>query len=400
VLRGIALLGVLVANVWLWFSGAGFRLPALRAELVPPTPDWLAFHAVAVLVSGKAISTFSFLFGVGFAVQALRARERGARVEPLYRRRLAVLFCIGALHGVLLWYGDVLMAYAVLGFALLPFRDQPDGTLFAWAGVLLLAFPLATGAVPLVLVALGAPPPSSEVAPDPGFGRNVLAVFAGGDPARVVTANLRMLAGAYLTPRATWMLGSFGLFLLGLWAGRARVFERVAEHRAAFRRVAAWGLGVGLAGSCLADALGTRFPLESPAAPPWLPLALAGAELAGTVPLAAGYTASVALLMERPRWARRLEVFAPAGRMALTHYLSQTVVCLLVFYGYGLGWIGRTGPAAALAFSLLLFAAQAAWSPWWLARFRFGPAEWVWRSLTYGRLQPMRVTPPAPPPRR
>lgn len=392
-LRGIALLGVLVANVWLWFSGAGFRLPALRAELAPLTPDWLAFHAVAVLVSGKAISTFSFLFGAGFAVQALRARERGVRVEPLYLRRLATLFCIGALHGVLLWFGDVLMAYAVLGFALLAFRDQPDGTLFAWAAVLLVAFPLATAAVPLVLGALGGPPPRPEApaADGSGFGREMVAVFAGGDPARVVSVNLRMLAGAYLTPRATWMLGSFGLFLLGLWAGRARVFERVAEHRAAFRRVAAWGLGVGLAGSCLADALGTRFPVGSPAAPAWLPLAHAGAELAGTVPLAAGYTASVALLMERPRWARRLAAFAPAGRMALTHYLSQTVVCLAVFYGYGLGWIGRTGPAAALAFSLALFAAQAAWSPWWLARFRFGPAEWVWRSLTYGRLQPMRV---------
>lgn len=134
-------------------------------------------------------------------------------------------------------------------------------------------------------------------------------------------------------------------------------------------------------------------PGVSAGARPWVVLLLSVLHVLAVIPLATGYVAATTLLLERPAWSRRLAVFAPVGRMALTNYLSQTVICLLVFYGGGL--VGSVGVAAALAISLAVFAVQVAWSPWWLARFHFGPAEWVWRSLTYGHPQPMRIRAPA-----
>lgn len=398
VLRGIALLGVLVANVWMWFSGTFFRFPEIGAELRRFTADAAAFHLVGVLVSGKAVSTFSFLFGLGFAVQMLRAEERGAPIAPLFRRRMAVLLGIGALHATLLWYGDILMPYALLGLLLLLFRARRDRTLFVWAGVLLVLVPLLMGSIPLVMHLAGVEIPPADTPEAARFRRETLAAFASGSPARAVPANLEMLKTFYLSPMAMYLLHVFGLFLLGLWAGRRRLFHDVEAHRAAFRRVAAWGLTVGLAASASAHALQAWMNADPAAVPPWAPLAGAVAGVLGVTPLAAGYVAAVTLLLRHDGWRRRLSAFAPVGRMALSNYLAQTVVCLLVFYGYGAGLIGRTGPAAALLVALAVFAAQVAWSPWWLARFHFGPVEWVWRSLTYGAAQPMRVRPaPAAP---
>jgi uncharacterized protein len=108
-----------------------------------------------------------------------------------------------------------------------------------------------------------------------------------------------------------------------------------------------------------------------------------------TTPFAFGYIAMATLLLDQARWRTVLGAFAPVGRMALTNYLAQTVICLAIFYGGGL--VGRFQPALGLIIGTMVFVAQMGLSAWWLHRFRFGPAEWLWRSLTYGQLQPMRI---------
>ena len=110
----------------------------------------------------------------------------------------------------------------------------------------------------------------------------------------------------------------------------------------------------------------------------------------GTIALAAFYLSAIVLLYQRPAWQKRVARLAPVGRMALTNYLMQTVFNLLIFYGYGLGLLGKVGTAICIVLSLAVFALQIAYSGWWLKTFRFGPAEWLWRSLTYGKRQPMR----------
>jgi uncharacterized protein len=131
------------------------------------------------------------------------------------------------------------------------------------------------------------------------------------------------------------------------------------------------------------------FDVETAIALPWFPLAMMASMALGTVPFALAYIAAITLLLQRPPWRELLKPFGPVGRMALSNYLSQTVICLAIFYGGDL--IGTYRPALYLLISLALFAVQIWWSAWWLARYRFGPMEWVWRSLTYGRMQPMRM---------
>ncbi|HEX2092700.1 MAG TPA: DUF418 domain-containing protein [Longimicrobiaceae bacterium] len=390
VLRGIALFGVLTANVWEWFSGLWFRHPAYREELLRLTADSVTHQLMAVLVSGKAVTTFSFLFGLGFAVQMLRAETRGASVVPVYARRLTVLLLVGAGHAVFLWYGDILSLYALLGFALLFFRRRSDRTLIAWAVVLGFVLPVLP-AVAHVVVSLFGAGTGAAPAMDPlaRLRATSLAAFQSGSYAQVVQANLRMTYFYYLGPFWTFTMYVFAMFLLGLYAGRRRVLQEVERHRAAFRRLVVWGLSLGLAGNVAESVLRTAFAPATREARPWLGLLVEVLDYGATPLLAFGYIAAVTLLLRRADWRRRLAVFAPVGRMALTNYLAQTVICLAIFYSGGL--VGRTGPAAGLLIALLIYAVQMAWSPWWLARFHFGPMEWLWRSLTYGRPQPMRI---------
>jgi uncharacterized protein len=383
VLRGIALLGVLVANAWAWFSGLFFHLADFRPELARATLDSAAFHFVAIFINGKAIATFSFLFGLGFAVQARRAEARGVDPGALHRRRLAVLLGIGVLHA-LVWYGDILMIYALLGFALPQVRRCGDRTLLAWAGVALAAVPLAFGAWSILA---GPPTPRPHLA---AHHAAMLETFRSGDPARIVPANLQMLWNTYVS-RAGIQVGAqlLGLFLLGVWAGRVRILEQVPAYRGAFRRIAVWGAAVALPSGLMLEAVRSFPALRAATAGAWPSLGLTALRILAVVPLAAAYVSIVVLLMEHSAWRRRLAAFAPVGRMALSNYLAQTVVCVWIFYGGGL--VGRVGPAAAVGIALPVFALQMAWSRWWLARFRFGPAEWLWRALAYGCRPAMRI---------
>ena len=395
VLRGFALLGVCVANVWLWFSGIAFRMPGYRDELLQLSLDSVVFHAIGILVSGKAISTFSFLFGLGFAIQMLRAEARGRSVVPLYLRRLLVLLLIGVAHMTLLWYGDILTAYAMLGFLLLLFRRRSDRTLLVWAAILLGGLPLVMAGLPL---ALALPDPNlAEIAQ-----RNAatLAVFQHGSYAEIVRENLHQAGKFYLGRKAPWLFYSLGLFVLGLYVGRRRIFEDVDGHRGLFRRIVVWGLPIGLAGNIAGGVMQMAITPDVMLADPRLMFLMSLVFVGSTIPLAAGYVCAATLLLQREGASRWLLHFAPPGRMALTNYLSQTVIMLLIFYPYGGGLIGRTGPAAALGVALTVFAVQMVWSRLWLAYFQFGPMEWVWRTLTYGRLQPMRIgRTPAPAPK-
>jgi uncharacterized protein len=391
VLRGIALLGVVVANVWLWFSGIAFRFPAYEKELDRFSLDSAVFVAIAVLVSGKAVSTFSFLFGHGFAIQLLRAQARGRSVVSTYARRLTVLLFIGLAHMLLLWYGDILTAYAVLGFVLLLFRNRRDRTLLTWAAILLIGMPLLLGGLPWLLTAFGVEVPLPSLEDIARRNAATLTVFQGGSYPAIVAENVHQAGKFYAGRKAPWMLYMLGLFLIGLYAGRRRMFEDVAAHGVLFRRLIVWGIPIGLAGSIASAVLhSTLDPAAMLASPPLILLATA-LFVVGTVPLAAGYVSAVTLLLETPRWTHRLGVFAPVGRMAFTNYLCQTVVMLLIFYPYGGGRIGRTGPAVNLAIAVAVFAVQIVVSRVWLTHFQFGPLEWIWRSLTYGARQPMRV---------
>lgn len=398
VLRGFALAGVFVSNARMHLSG--WRLlpreatQALLASPVNAVAEFLYVH----LIFEKAMSIFSFLFGLGFAIQLDRAEARGANIGSIYARRLGVLILIGLTHLFAIWYGDVLTMYALTGFSLLVLRKLPDRKLVLWAIGLILVAPLVVSSAIEFVPRLTSSPEAVQASAAESTAQveaikaRTLAGFASGSYITTARANADFYLHVFLRPMLlSYMMIVLGRFLLGLVAGRRRLFHDAGEHLPFFRRLLGWGLAVGLVGNAvvaLIDHL-TRIEVLAEKAL-WRRLAMPSIWEVGVLGFAAVYVAGLSLLFQRPLGRRVLSVLAPAGQMALTNYLCQSVLSQLVFYGYGLGLIGKVGPAASISITFGLFWVQVLVSHLWLARFHFGPAEWLWRSLTYGKRQPMR----------
>ena len=398
VLRGFALCGVFVSNSYAWFSGR-VLLPPARAQALAAPPFELAVASVYnFFVNQKFVTLFSFLFGLGFSIQLARAEARGSSIVSLYSRRLGVLLAIGVTHMFALWAGDVLSTYALLGFALLLFRRTPTRVVLVWVGVFLGVLPLGVPALqhfgPLLLqgAEAAATAAKASAAEEALMRGRFLEGLSSHSFWTSQTANAHFIV--FMLPqlkRLLWMSTILGRFLLGLLAGRMLLLQDVEGNRPWHRRLLGWGLVLGLLGNG-AGLVVMRLRLANALDPQaaWL-VALPAVQEVGYLGLAAVYVAAFALLFQRERWRRVLGVLAPVGRMALTHYLLQTVMSLCIYDGWGLGLVGQLPPSRCVALTLALFALQIPLSHAWLSRFRFGPAEWLWRSLTYGRAQPMRL---------
>ncbi|MGH9580311.1 MAG: DUF418 domain-containing protein, partial [Terriglobales bacterium] len=191
-------------------------------------------------------------------------------------------------------------------------------------------------------------------------------------------------------PYLGWIGEEFPLLLLGLYAGRRRIFENIPAHLPFIRKVMWWGLGLGLVGNLVWV---VTSEMSNPAWP-YLTRQVGGLfeHVVGKPALCFFYASVIILLAQQEVWKTRLAALAPVGRIALSNYLFQILVFAMILYSYGLGLYGKVGPAMGVALTLLIFAVQVLLSVWWVRRFRFGPAEWLWRTLTYGKLQPMRLT--------
>lgn len=168
------------------------------------------------------------------------------------------------------------------------------------------------------------------------------------------------------------------LFLLGLLVGRMKLFEQLPERRTLLKKIALWGLLIGLAFNAL---------LVFAENPWWASLGF----IIGAPALAATYISGLSLLSLRGRGAKLLAPIGQVGRMALSNYILQSVVCSLIFNGYGLGLFEKVGAAGLWGITFAIYLVQIPLSAWWLSRFQFGPLEWVWRSLTYGQKQPFVI---------
>ena len=392
VLRGFALCGILFVNI-MWFKAPG-GFPGIGYEETPL--NRAAVAAVTILAQGKFFTLFSFLFGWGFATQFLRAEARGATAgfAPLFLRRLLILGLIGAVHAVLLSEGDFLLLYALVGLLLLPLRSTRPEILLRWAKWIL-ALLAAVWLLMFGALALGRafPDGAEEIAAsdrelEESFrseGQATTAAYLDRAPVRVVAKRIENYG------RNAWILLLLGpvvlaMFLLGVAAGRNGLLHRASEHQVLLRRIRNWGLVIGLPLALLCAAGLDRLPTLSA-----LVCLQLNSVLAGPL-LALAYCASITRLWQRPHWQRWLRPLAPLGRMALTNYLLQSLIANVLFYGYGLGLARRVSPSLALLIVLAILAGQLVISGWWLRRYRFGPVEWLWRALTYGRREPLRRT--------
>jgi len=378
-LRGLALFGVLLVNLR-DFSLYSLLPEAGRAALPTAAWDRVLDLVMAAFVDVKSATLFAMLFGVGFALQVQRAGDDTSAARR-YLRRLLLLLIIGIAHAWLLWWGDILRYYAALGLLLLPLgRASPRRLALTGLAVALFALPLLRPLIPPLLPAVA---PAAEAA------GAAYAAFSAPDLGTALAANidydLRMRI-------ANWSLAFFvlGRLLLGAALGFAGVLQEPQRHARFWRRLLAvcLPLGVALTAFVLLRDHGLLF------ADGWWSGKAARnvssiARSASSIALALSYMALVVLAW-RTRARRMLGAFAPVGRMALTHYLGQSLLGVSLFYGAGLGLGPRYGLVGTVIAAVALFALQTWLSRWWLQRFRFGPAEWVWRSLTYGRRQPLR----------
>lgn len=389
-LRGLALFGILAANI------RGFAGPAV--SYFTPQLFWPALHDriaqafIDTFVQGKFITIFAFLFGVGFAVQFDRAAERSGRFGRTYARRLFLLFAFGLIHGLLIWWGDILLVYAIAGFMLLLFRKRQNTTVAVWAAVFVLLMPMMM-TLGFIAAQAGAPIPNIPE-PTPAELAQADRIFSDGSwlaiqKARatdVLTRNWKLL------PFFGWHV--LALFLVGVVAWRKRFFQPAPESLPRYRRAMWLGLAIGVTGNVAVTVIKWIYQ------PPMMPVNLP-AYLSTTIPVIAtpalslAYICAVVLVMQSEAWRARLRRFAAVGRLALTNYLLQSILGTLIFYNYGLGFFGDVGPAVLLPLTFVLFALQVYASRWWIERYRFGPVEWLWRKLTYGGALPMRREPAA-----
>ena len=385
-LRGFALLGIAIANfpefsLWTFLSE--------RATAAMPTASfdrvvrWMEY----LLVDGKFYTLFSLLFGIGFSIIIGNAARRGANGFKIFYRRMTVLFVIGLLHLLFLWSGDILALYALMGMLLPLFRNCSNKALLRWSAFLLL-LPIVVDAV----VELWKLQPASWFYDRMWHYCGVYGIteerYAYWLQEQTTYAGMFqfLVQGAF--ERMTEFIDGnryfkvLGLFVLGFYIGRNRLYARLDEIRPLLRKVLLVGLVIGLplsfvyAHSCMAHH-------------PWGLTVHTLLYTLSVFPLAFGYVAAICLAHLRLGETPVARFFAAPGRMALTCYIGQTLFGILLFYGVGFGLGAQIGLVGVLFITFIIYLLEVVLAHLWLRYFQYGPLEWLWRMLTYGKYLPL-----------
>ena len=402
IVRGVAVMGILAMNI------VAFAMP-FQAYMNPVafgemgTDDFVSWLLSFVFIDGKMRGLFSFLFGASLLLVVDRAEANGESAAEVHYRRMIWLLIFGFIHFYLIWFGDILIGYAAIGMLAYFFRHLPVRTLILW-GVLLLSMQL------LVFVGLTAAIASlSSAATQPGASAEVLAQWQAMErDFGIMTGNhlsetLATYRGGYggivrerlaehgIDPfKGLIMFGweTLGYMLLGMAALKSGFLTGAWSNRA-YARVAAIGYAIGIpvyAGLAwlYADTGYTvqmTFAIVMAATVPFRPLMILA-------------TAALIILLTRPGGPLTQRI-AATGRAAFTNYLGTSILMTTLFYGYGGGLFGSIGRAELWLVVVATWALMLLWSKPWLERYRYGPFEWLWRTLARGSVQPMRRPLPA-----
>lgn len=384
VLRGVAVLGILVMNIqsfsmieWAYFN------PTAYGDLTGI--NYWIWYLSRLFFDSKFMAIFSMMFGASMLLIIERAREKGHRPFVIHARRNLALLLIGAAHAYLLWSGDILFPYAVCSFFVFLFRHRrPRTQLVAGLVILLL------GTLILYSGALQPDSPElqeqiAEFQPTDEMIAEEVAIYRSGWPDqmehRVPTTRDMHL----------WVLPFFyfwrvsGMMLIGMALFRWGVLSAERSSRF-YLTLIALGVVVGLPMAHMSvaasEAADWAYKPTFHVANLW--------NYWGSLFVALGWIGVVMLVCRSPLGLVEFSAVASVGRMAFTNYLMQTVLCTTFFYGHGFGQFGRLERLEQVFVVIAVWALQLLWSPWWMKRFHYGPAEWVWRWATYGKRPPMR----------
>ncbi len=409
-LRGVAVMGILVMNVYAF----AMPLAAYYNPLIMGGTDalnmgtWFFTH---VLFDQKFMSIFSMLYGAGVVIMMNRLEARGTSATPVFFRRSAWLIVLGLLHGYFIWFGDILFHYALMGMIVFLLRKASPRKLVTIACIMLPVTLLINFGSSFYLAELQADVAAIEQLQSQGEvpddeqrtrleeWREIRPLFAPTEDD--IAAEVTAYKGTYvdvLTHRApfvafmqanltlvfvVWRVG--GLMLLGMALMKLGVLSAERSTRF-YKRMTLIGYGFGLPLAVLSAVI-----LEAHRFDPLYASRYGGIpNYFGSILVAFGHIGAVMLVVKSGALRAAVDRFAAVGRMALSNYLTQSLVMTTLFYGYGFGLYAELPRFWQQGFTVALIGLQLMVSPWWLKHFRFGPAEWLWRSLTYWQRQPMR----------
>ena len=384
IVRGIALFGILMVNL------SFFKIPVMMDRMpsaFSPGLDQAVAWLIQLLFTGKFYAIFSFLFGLGFYIFLERTLAKELELVPLYRRRLLVLLAIGAIHLFLLWSGDILFTYALTGFILLIFRSKNMQQVKRWIIGLFIATLFLQGLFGFVQgfgeVMAGE---SYEQMMGELIGAAV-AVYSTGSFSALLYFRLINEVPYIIVSLFVWIPAVLAFFLCGLYVGRKGIFKDLNGNRALFKKICAIGFPVGAIFLFLYILFETAiWPVGTAAKPALLMMTNYLASLF----IFPAYVSLILLSLQNDRCRRILAPVAAAGRMALTNYLTQTLILITLFYGFGFGLFYKVSLAQGVLITIALYLIQVVWSNLWFKKFKYGPLEWLWRGLTYKKFEPLR----------
>lgn len=386
-LRGLALLGICLAN-FPEFSLYSFLHSEATAEMPTAGIDRMVRYLQYIFIDGKFYTLFSLLFGIGFSIIISNAMRKQVNGFSIFYRRMTMLLLIGFVHLMFIWSGDILMLYALVGLLLPLFRNVSNRGLLTASAIFLLlpvgidAFIMVTGVAPSAAVVRA----QQYYCVRYGITDENFAYWLR-DAGNYTDVFKFLIQGAFVRMQefidGNRALKVMGLFLLGFYLGRNRFYARLEEKKELLRLVAVWGGGIGLLTSLL-------YAWSAMNGHPW---GLTGHTFLYTVsvfPLGMAYTAGFCLLYLRKRERRIFRWLAAPGRMALTNYIGQSAWGMFIFYGIGFGMGADMGLIYALLIAAGVYLAEMVSSHIWLHYFQYGPLEWIWRMLTYGKRLSLR----------
>jgi uncharacterized protein len=383
IIRGLALLGIILANM------AYFKSPVLQktglvyetAPLPEAALDIFAVVFVDTFVLGKFYPMFSLLFGLGFYLFYERIIQKDLNGKEFYKRRLVFLLLIGIIHLFFIWSGDILVTYAAAGFMLLIFIDRKPKSILTW-GISLTAglSVIMTGLIVMGNFFLRMDAVSEFQAGTSQAVSEAYRVMSGGSYAEILSFRFTSEIILILGNLPISVLNVFGIFLIGLYFGKQGWFRNVEEHLAGWKKIR---LHAGWSGILL-TALFAALKFDVTGLPFWMADGLAqGLNLIAGPLLMLFYVSVMVLLFHGKTPGFISTSLAAVGKMALTNYLMQSIICVLIFFGFGFGLYGSVGAFTGMILAVLIYLAQIVFSRFWLTRFNQGPMEALWRKWTY-----------------
>ncbi|MCA1320141.1 DUF418 domain-containing protein [Bacillus tianshenii] len=377
IIRGLAILGIFLVNMPSFFS------PMLYVDQRTYWNDRLdiwTVNFVDIVAQASFYTLFSFLFGYGFIIFMDRLKEKELSVPKYFSRRLIVLLAIGCIHTFLIWHGDILISYAITGFLLLLMRNLSSKAM-VWTGILLITIPTILLTLLMLLSMMMMDGNIDVYEAYQGTALQSLEIYANGSFMEITRQRMEDWAFVNIANSVFIVLSILPMFLFGAAAAKERWLHNTEENLGVFKKLWALTLVLALIFKLLPYYAGGNLAVD------YLQDSIGGPASA------LFYFLTIVLATRKGVGKKILSPLRYVGKMSLTNYLFQSVLCTFIFYSYGLGLYGTFQPFQGLMLVLGVYVLQIFLSKLWLSRFYYGPMEWLWRMGTYGRRSPLRKSP-------